>query len=208
MRQVLGSIEGLSPRVRGNRPGAAQRWHPRGSIPACAGEPYLHCRLRGSVKVYPRVCGGTYNGGTMSVSFTGLSPRVRGNLRGSRGQTAGRGSIPACAGEPSKLPQPAPRGQVYPRVCGGTTARMLQCPGKIGLSPRVRGNPITPLSVAPGARSIPACAGEPWRTPAGMTRIPVYPRVCGGTFSIHALGGVEPGLSPRVRGNPRCNDGR
>ena len=50
---------GLSPRVRGNRaiPAAYQR--PRGSIPACAGEPALCPPARKSPVVYPRVCGGT-----------------------------------------------------------------------------------------------------------------------------------------------------
>ena len=51
--------------------------------------------------------------------------------------------------------------KVYPRVCGGTLpanvhARMMQ-----GLSPRVRGNRRNPICGRPGARSIPACAGEP-----------------------------------------------
>ena len=49
----------------------------------------------------------------------------------------------------------------------------------IGLSPRVRGNPLLPGNIVLRSGSIPACAGEP----------------------------VEPitGLSPRVRGNPPLN---
>ena len=50
-------------------------------------------------------------------------------------------------------------------------------------------------------RSIPACAGEPYRLSVRKYEREVYPRVCGGTS-----GGVSPypkkwGLSPRVRGN-------
>ena len=50
-------------------------------------------------------------------------------------------------------------------------------------------------------RSIPACAGEPYRVAACGVRRAVYPRVCGGTSLCtlrytHCLG-----LSPRVRGN-------
>ena len=169
-----------------------------GSIPACAGEPRvpelgsrrlsksgLSPRVRGNQRrstsldathrVYPRVCGGTWCGGSArcwAIGSRGLSPRVRGNRHFDQ--------------------SPHDLARVYPRVCGGTEPR-----GQ-GLSPRVRGKP-TGLS-RPG--SIPACAGEPSfrpksarpgkglsprvrgnRTvniqPTPVTR--VYPRVCGGT---------------------------
>ena len=69
----------------------------------------------------------------------------------------------------------------------------------IGLSPRVRGNPLLPGNIvlrsgsipacagAPlspcqlYAGSIPACAGEPASLPLRLSPAPVYPRVCGGT---------------------------
>ena len=54
------------------------------------------------------------------IGTEGLSPRVRGNptevLRG----IVGKGSIPACAGEPGLSTGTAPVRWVYPRVCGGT----------------------------------------------------------------------------------------
>ena len=97
-----GNQHRLSPRMRGNlerRTLPLERWT---SIPACAGEPAdARCTIRPS-GVYPRVCGGTvpYLRGGLMVA--GLSPRVRGNLRGTeRGQVALR-SIPACAGEPRR----------------------------------------------------------------------------------------------------------
>ena len=52
-----------------------------GSIPARAGEPMRavsSCWVR---RVYPRACGGTYIQAAVTVMNTGLSPRVRGNLR-------------------------------------------------------------------------------------------------------------------------------
>ena len=52
------------------------------------------------IEVYPRVCGGTFDGLTDKVYAFGLSPRVRGNLAGVGGRAADAGSIPACAGEP------------------------------------------------------------------------------------------------------------
>ena len=50
---------GLSPRVRGNRPRTAAIPPIWRSIPACAGEPYDPPRPTLQGEVYPRVCGGT-----------------------------------------------------------------------------------------------------------------------------------------------------
>ena len=77
-------------------------------------------------KVYPRVCGGT-NGqltGYADTLASGLSPRVRGNLRngGIEGRLVAAGSIP--------------------RVCGGTYVMGALRPAARGLSPRVRGNQL------------------------------------------------------------------
>ena len=73
---------------------------------------------------------------------TGLSPRVRGNPGRRRQHGEGRGSIPACAGEPiSPIALPIPA-TVYPRVCGGTGAKRAPRAELWGLSPRVRGNPL------------------------------------------------------------------
>ena len=73
---------GLSPRVRGN-PFWPHGWiGTTGSIPACAGEPHLPCSPGSHATVYPRVCGGTLSDTTPPILLRGLSPRVRGNLRG------------------------------------------------------------------------------------------------------------------------------
>ena len=113
-----------------------------------------------------------------------------------------RRSIPALAGEPIpryNLPSGRP---VYPRACGGTNAQHINLIGKVGLSPRLRGNPaiIAPLSVCHG--SIPALAGEPVYDPNLEYQSPVYPRACGGTGQAISLGRYAAGLSPRLRGNP------
>ena len=135
------AVRGLSPRVRGNRGDMSEYRHKHRSIPACAGEPIYerpHCY---PTRVYPRVCGGTGLPGAPGKFLSGLSPRVRGNQgyivlghfrRGSIPACAGEpsdggsdtcpraGSIPACAGEPGFGHHPAVRAGVYPRVCGGT----------------------------------------------------------------------------------------
>ena len=50
--------------------------------------------------VYPRVYGGTTSPGFRRGSHTGLSPRVRGNLRHHHPECVCLRSIPACTGEP------------------------------------------------------------------------------------------------------------
>ena len=72
---------GLSPRVRGNQldPSGARGY--KGSIPACAGEPFSDREEARRFVVYPRVCGGTVDPSGEWAVASGLSPRVRGNLR-------------------------------------------------------------------------------------------------------------------------------
>ena len=55
----------------------------------------------------------------------------------------------------------------------------------------------------PSARSIPACAGEPYTIVPGQNFCTVYPRVRGGTRNFFAERGNRYGLSPRARGNHR-----
>ena len=92
---------GLSPRVRGNRPGALADLLTAGSIPACAGEPPMHARRIALGRVYPRVCGGTV-GRTISItSRRGLSPRVRGNPSIVQYSDADERSIPSMTSNPA-----------------------------------------------------------------------------------------------------------
>ena len=175
-----GFPSGLSPRVRGNRRRILDLYVHLGSIPACAGEPSRCDSLHFSTWVYPRVCGGTQPLGESRYPVKGLSPRVRGNrqpkssglkydlsprVRGNPQYPAnalgGSGSIPACAGEPSRGSRRAVCVRVYPRVCGGTPAEVLREAVQQGLSPRVRGNRHIRLGQPFMKGSIPACAGEP-----------------------------------------------
>ena len=72
---------------------------------------------------------------------------------------------------------------------------------RIGLSPRVRGNPGRAGRGADNSGSIPACAGEPYRVQRREGTAKVYPRVCGGTCGPSGFITITTGLSPRVRGN-------
>ena len=148
------------------------------------------------------MCGGTLDRQPCGRGGQGLSPRVRGNPLAGRQTVWGWGSIPACAGEPLALHQEAVMGEVYPRVCGGTIGGDHLLRHRVGLSPRVRGNPASTIANPTGGRSIPACAGEPQRATNPSTPARVYPRVCGGTRSVRRNHRYPKGLSPRVRGNP------
>ena len=192
---------GLSPRVRGNPKRGGPPHAGDGSIPACAGEPTGTGPTRPSGTVYPRVCGGTSTSFSRLMLLWGLSPRVRGNHDLAKEGGAHKGSIPACAGEPSRGGRTPGLGRVYPRVCGGTVESSGMPSGYPGLSPRVRGNLTAALLPGMCTGSIPACAGEPSCAPGAAPARAVYPRVCGGTASPAPAGRGEAGLSPRVRGN-------
>ena len=192
---------GLSPRVRGNRTFGTWCRPIARSIPACAGEPYPRPGPRPTMSVYPRVCGGTVYRHHFGTFGTGLSPRVRGNQLTAPAPLAVPRSIPACAGEP-RAPESIRRARrVYPRVCGGTGARVNRCMERPGLSPRVRGNPLQMGYLHHLEGSIPACAGEPTRLSNPHRFGGVYPRVCGGTAFPVMMALMVLGLSPRVRGN-------
>ena len=94
-------------------------------------------------KVWPiaHSCGETSLMLGIISSQRGLSPRGRGNRNWKLSSPLPNGSIPAWAGEPSRLKARFLSYRVYPRVGGGThlpepVFQMIQ-----GLSPRGRGNP-------------------------------------------------------------------
>ena len=176
-----GRALGLSPRVRGNHWRRYDASPNLRTIPACAGEPYSSAIHPTPVGDYPRVCGGTKTEAAIARLNEGLSPRVRGNQMASAPSTTRAGTIPACAGEPERLPCRSHQSEDYPRVCGGTSLLRKNVIGASGLSPRVRGNLECAAAQTFWGGTIPACAGEP---SLGLCRLVLrrdYPRVCGGT---------------------------
>ena len=113
-------IVGLSPRGRGNLGLPGFRRLQDGSIPAWAGEPDPHTPTSTWPPVYPRVGGGTGRPRRSSMFGFGLSPRGRGNHARRDVDIYPGGSIPAWAGEPSRLSSVRRARPVYPRVGGGT----------------------------------------------------------------------------------------
>ena len=152
---------GLSPRMRGNHAALLHNVRRVRSIPAHAGEPKWRFSRRFSDRVYPRACGGTQYGFVPLIDQTGLSPRMRGNLRSFIEENKIHGSIPAHAGEPKIRKAPAVHRRVYPRACGGTSSTARGESIDKGLSPRMRGNRSEACRATPRGGSIPAHAGEP-----------------------------------------------
>ena len=192
---------GLSPRVRGNRRRGRPGNGSNRSIPARAGEPGLVLGLFLRTRVYPRACGGTQRTPFRVRDLQGLSPRVRGNPGGGFNGRRPARSIPARAGEPvghSNLPV---NYRVYPRACGGTGHESFVHFVIHGLSPRVRGNRGHTAHRLRAGGSIPARAGEPCSPCILIPTQRVYPRACGGTFTMSHFHFKISGLSPRVRGN-------
>ena len=199
--QTLPGHGGLSPRGRGNLadPGRSQRGI--GSIPAWAGKPPEGAWSRRASWVYPRVGGETLPTPEGANVESGLSPRGRGNPPRVRGRDVPRGSIPAWAGKPRRRACLSRGLSVYPRVGGETMSRRSWSGRTWGLSPRGRGNRGRVYLALQQHRSIPAWAGKPSWSGYSASPLWVYPRVGGETAGSAGSVTVEPGLSPRGRGN-------
>ena len=111
-----------------------------------------------------------------------------------------RGPIPAGAGETAIKEAKASTSRAYPRGCGGDFRSRESYPRSAGLSPRVRGRPLSRLVGRVRRGPIPAGAGETRARRLVHGRIWAYPRGCGGDVKENDGNGLAQGLSPRVRG--------
>ncbi len=152
---------GLSPRVRGNQTDSDLQTRQDRPIPAGAGEPAENAWGRQVLKAYPRGCGGTHRQIWKRYKVLGLSPRVRGNPHPDKSVSVTHGPIPAGAGEPKIALGSRRMRRAYPRGCGGTGSTVIRGVTAFGLSPRVRGNPLSCCPRTDTKRPIPAGAGEP-----------------------------------------------
>ena len=88
------------------------------------------------------MCGATVCRAGCFFGAVGLSPRVRGNHSPAGAEAGQIGPIPACAGQPALKTLKLQLEKAYPRVCGATLCASRNAFALVGLSPRVRGNPI------------------------------------------------------------------
>ncbi len=192
---------GRSPRARGSRPVAWLRRAALGSIPACAGQPLWCARRARDSRVDPRVRGAAPDVEPIRSASRGRSPRARGSRRAGRVRDAGRGSIPACAGQPDEDQVPLGHPGVDPRVRGAAAATSTADDVSTGRSPRARGSHRRRRRRAGCWRSIPACAGQPVEPTEAAHRYRVDPRVRGAASPCFASSGDSAGRSPRARGS-------
>ena len=142
--------------------------------------------------------------------MNGLSPRVRGNPEPVPGGESPAGSIPASAGEPRVTCTLWPKTGVYPRECGGTSDEDAAVVQQVGLSPRVRGNPVNVRQASMCCGSIPASAGEPLGATAlilqvmlknggDVARLPLLPLHKQYAVGVHdLLGWLAKHLNPQL----------
>ena len=111
------------------------------------------------------------------------------------------GSIPACAGEPSRCLTSWRQPRVYPRMRGGALFLLFVLVSALGLSPHARGSPRGARHHSPHHGSIPACAGEPSLGSSCWSGWRVYPRMRGGAIAMRLARQSKGGLSPHARGS-------
>ena len=136
------------------------------------------------------------------MASRGPSPRERGSPAAHPRRQAGRGSIPARAGQPwvMCLARPAPR--VHPRASGAAIG-VKQFVGLLqGPSPRERGSRWPQAGRALALGSIPARAGQPRSRLRQADAGGVHPRASGAAPIQRTLGTAQEGPSPRERGSP------
>ena len=194
-------VRGLSPRLRGNPSRRGLHRRDARSIPAPTGKPKDQPEALPLLEVYPRAYGETALVAGIMSTHVGLSPRLRGNRLRLRLSNPKAGSIPAPTGKPYPASIGTAAYWVYPRAYGETTKFFTDTIPGVGLSPRLRGNPVKVVFPPGDGGSIPAPTGKPgrWRTPSRPGA--VYPRAYGETVSCCEAARSGSGLSPRLRGN-------
>ncbi len=124
--EIVRTLTGPSPRLRGKLSLADTGGPGDGSIPAPAGETSTIWCSGTTTRVHPRACGGNRAGWTVARGHSGPSPRLRGK-RPLHGRARLReGSIPAPAGETRRPEARQTETQVHPRACGGNSLRPAQ----------------------------------------------------------------------------------
>ncbi len=201
MHSSIISLWGLSPLAQGNLLPLPAKQLLGGSIPARAGEPLRLRPLATLYRVYPRSRRGTNSDVSVLQNSRGLSPLAQGNRCCAGVNDNPAGSIPARAGEPSRLDTQTDRIGVYPRSRRGTPAAPCQSSLGWGLSPLAQGNHTHRRCVRQTLGSIPARAGEPAATDAATIDIRVYPRSRRGTTPLKNTPSSFRGLSPLAQGN-------
>ncbi len=156
-------MPGSAPRVRGMPPFDWNTTAPSGSAPRVRGMRVLE-RLHLRLERFSPACAGNARRRTVPPPLFAFSPACAGNARSS---AISRASA-----------------SVQPRVCGECVSRGAHSATAAGSAPRVRGMRSSDRNDHTHHRFSPACAGNAEIALAGVTNLPVQPRVCGECRSV------------------------
>ncbi len=142
------------------------------------------------------------NGARIAAAGMGRSPLTRGRRLDHVPLEAREGSIPAHAGETGNALEPWRNPRVDPRSRGGDHGPYFKMWVVCGRSPLTRGRRKGAPGRLSGIGSIPAHAGETWRTRWQGEKGRVDPRSRGGDCGAALFLSSGGGRSPLTRGRP------
>ena len=171
---------GSSPRMRGARVHVLTHVVPSGIIPAYAGSTCLRQASGGDCRDHPRVCGEHARFTPADALRVGIIPAYAGSTLGGQLGAAVHGD--------------------HPRVCGEHLLNEKVNLVGMGSSPRMRGAPISAVVKDDPLGIIPAYAGSTSSSSHRWYRGKDHPRVCGEHRRAKAVGLLDEGSSPRMRG--------
>ena len=193
--------QGPSPLTRGSQAVMAPPSLRAGSIPAHAGQPAGQHARRARRGVHPRSRGAASFDSVATALVKGPSPLTRGSQPERHTDTTWRGSIPAHAGQPSRLTWALMIARVHPRSRGAARCTVVDHAVSSGPSPLTRGSRCdsTPAGLCCG--SIPAHAGQPYPGGPDGRDSRVHPRSRGAAHDSEVTANVTTGPSPLTRGS-------
>ena len=133
------TVKGSSPRIRGEYRFPGGEPEPAGIIPANTGRIEKGCPLGPDLQDHPREYGENPEGLALPILESGSSPRIRGESGQRELLECARGIIPANTGRMSCSKKVSPVVRDHPREYGENSARVGCCGGRVGSSPRIRG---------------------------------------------------------------------
>ena len=155
--------EGSSPRMRGAHDIQDDLSQMHRIIPADAGSTRRAKVQMMAGRDHPRGCGEHDHLRSPSFGLSGSSPRMRGALRTSSERGRPLGIIPADAGSTVRVYGHVRVCKDHPRGCGKHMGLPAERAVRRGSSPRMRGAPVSAMSINGRPRIIPADAGSTCR---------------------------------------------
>ena len=199
------NTDGSSPHGRGtlDRFPESPQW--RRFIPARAGNTFSVLVFLGILAVHPRTGGEHSVLDHQSGIDSGSSPHGRGTPVSDERTRLSDRFIPARAGNTAGHCEDSSLRAVHPRTGGEHLVVIVSGESSSGSSPHGRGTRRRSRSRQPGARFIPARAGNTLPTPSPQASSTVHPRTGGEHAHVATLCFRRDGSSPHGRGTQSHN---